>query len=69
MEKKQEAFCTLVEELLPLYQEHSIEESTEKVIREHLENCPLCQDKNKEIAAMYEQTKIGREKYDVLLSG
>ncbi|MDE6852235.1 MAG: signal peptidase I [Lachnospiraceae bacterium] len=69
MEKQQEAFCTLVEELLPLYQEHSIEESTEKVIREHLENCPLCQNKNKEIATVYKQSKIGRGNYDVLLSG
>ena len=67
MEKKQDAFCSLVEELLPLYQEHSIGEDTEQIIKEHLENCPSCQEKNRIIAKVYQQEK-NRETKSVPLS-
>ncbi|MDE6567463.1 MAG: signal peptidase I [Lachnospiraceae bacterium] len=67
MEKKQDAFCSLVEELLPLYQEHSIGEDTENIIKEHLEDCPSCQEKNRIIAKVYQQEK-NREAKKVPLS-
>lgn len=57
MDKKKDAFCSLVEELLPLYQEHSIGEDTEQIIKEHLEDCSSCQEKNKLIAKVYQQEK------------
>lgn len=67
MEKKQDAFCSLVEELLPLYQEHSVGEDTEQIIKEHLENCSSCQEKNRVIAKVYQREK-NREAKNVPLS-
>ncbi len=67
MEKKQDAFCSLVEELLPLYQEHSIGEDTERIIKEHLEDCPSCQEKNRMIAKVCQREK-NREAKKVPLS-
>lgn len=67
MEKKKDAFCSLVEELLPLYQEHSIGEDTEQIIKEHLEDCSSCQEKNRIIAKVYQQEK-NREAKSVPLS-
>lgn len=55
MQKKQKEYCILIEELLPLYQEHNIGKETEKIIKDHLEDCPACQEKNKEVSALYLQ--------------
>lgn len=68
MEKKQDAFCSLVEELLPLYQEHSIADNTKQIIKEHLEGCPSCQEKNRIVAKEYQQEK-NRGAKNVPLSG
>lgn len=55
MQEKQKEYCVLIEELLPLYQEHNIGKETEKIIKDHLENCPTCQKKNEEAASWYPQ--------------
>lgn len=51
MEERQNEYCTLVTELLPLYQEHGIGEDTAKIIKMHLKQCPSCRANNEQFAS------------------
>ena len=52
MEKEQNQYCILVEELLPLYQEGSLGEIAAKSIKDHLKQCSSCREKNGQLAAI-----------------
>lgn len=68
MEKKQDQYCILVEELLPLYQEDGVGENTAKTIKEHLKQCSSCREKNQQLASLHRQKKKKGNSYEVELS-
>ncbi len=41
--------CILTQELLPVYQDNCVSTDSKKIIKEHLQDCELCQQKLKEL--------------------